>query len=122
MKITESVINRLFYVMREKYGSYWVIALGNDPVENIKLSWMNALSEYNAKDIGNTLDNIKDLFPGRPPNVNQFESAIQSTKHSKPGHTSYQNYNEQPVYKVSKKAGNNYLDKIRAEHGMKCVI
>ena len=119
MKITESVINRLFCVMREKYGSYWIIMIGNDPIANIKTFWMKELGKYTAEDVGKTLSNIKHLFPDRPPNINQFKSALQSTKHSKPGHTSYQTHNEQHVYKVSKNAGNEYLDKIRGNLGQK---
>ena len=119
MKITESVINRLFYVMKEKYGSYWVIMIGNDPIANIKTFWMKELSEYTAENIGKTLGNIKDLFPERPPNIHQFKSEVQSLKHGKSGHESYKSYQQEPVYKVSKKAGNNYLDKIRGDLGQK---
>ena len=49
-KVDESVINRLFWVMRTKYGSKWVMIFINaEKIEAGKVEWLAKLKSYSAQ-------------------------------------------------------------------------
>lgn len=116
MKTTyeEAVIHRLFAVMREKYGSYFVILIGDEPMPVIKARWQEALKDLTAKEIGNALETIKQSFPERPPNMFQFVTFVKNLKHCKIGHGSNKTFDYGEMGRTSLETGNNYLKAIRS--------
>ena len=115
MKTNEAVINKLFWILRNEYGSYWVIALGDEPIAEIKAKWLKLLNRYSAEDIGKTIENVKKMYPKRPPDADQFVKLLKHLKGSRPGHLSNKVWNSRPMEKTN---NTGFRDKIREELGV----
>lgn len=109
------VIDRLFYVMREQYGSYWVILIGDEPIVDVKAKWLKRLNRYSRKDIGKAVDNVKKIYPKRPPDLDQFAALIRQLKGHRPGHQSDVLWPSKPMEKTK---SSGFRDKIREESGI----
>ena len=101
MDVTDRVINKLFWRLREIYGSKWVMLHKTTEEYNAaKAVWLNKLSHYQDNDINKVLDNIKELYPGNPPDIEQFVKTLKYLKGQRPGHLSNQFYSSEPVEKA----------------------
>ena len=115
MKTTEAVIHKLFWVLRNEYGSYWVIYLGNEPIGDIKVKWLKRLNSYSAEDIGKALENVKKIYPKRPPDLEQFVKLLKHLKGTRLGHLSDKLWQSDPMEKTT---ASGFRERIKAECGV----
>ena len=116
MQVTESVINKLFWVMRTKYGSKWVMIFINaEKVEAGKAEWLEKLKPFSAHDIAKTLEHVSEIHPGNPPDADQFVKLLKHLKGSRAGHLSNKVWNSPAM---SKTTNTGFRDKIREELGV----
>lgn len=111
----ERAMDRLFYVLREKYGSYWVILLGDEPIGDIKARWLKRLKRYTNNDIGKAIENVKKIHPKRPPGLDDFVALIKQLKGSRPGHLSDEMWNQE---RMDKTKGSGFRQRIREDYGI----
>lgn len=116
MKTDEAVINRLFWMLRREYGSSWVMIFPNKTAtDKGKAIWLLKLKCFSAENIGKTLKYVKEIYPNKPPDIDQFVSLLKHLKGSRPGYLS----NHLWVSPVIKKTNNTgFREKIRAEFGV----
>ena len=111
MKYQDRLINRLFYVLKQKYGSLWVSAIGD--VEQSKSDWNKALSSVNPKKIALALDKVKEVYPHNPPTATEFAKLVREVSKSRPGHLSFRLWEYQPPQKASLEVARTELKKMR---------
>ena len=111
----KAVIDRLFHVLRCEYGSYWVIAIGDEPIGEIKAAWLKRLNRYSAEDIGKTLKDVKKIYPKRPPDLEQFVKLLKHLKGTRLGHLSDKLWQSDPMEKTT---ASGFRERIKAECGV----
>ena len=115
-KVDESVINRLFWVMRTKYGSKWVMIFINaEKIEAGKVEWLAKLKSYSAQDIAKTIEHVGEIYPGHPPDAANFVKLLKSLKGSRPGHLSNKVW-DSPA--MSKTTASGFRQRIKEEFGV----
>ena len=116
MQVNESVISKLFYVMRTMYGSKWIIIfISPEKIEAGKVEWLAKLKSYSAMDIKKTLDHVKEIHPVSPPDIGQFVKLLKHLKGSRPGHLSNKVWQSKEMEKTNK---TGFRDKIKQEYGI----
>ena len=115
MKTTDRVINKLFYVMRCEYGSYWIILIGDDPITEIKQRWLDVLHIFTAEEIGKAVKSVKQVYKERPPTMIQFVELVNNLKNTKVGHESTKTFNYGEMQKTNK---TGFRDRIKEECGV----
>lgn len=123
MDVDDKVINRLFWWMKDQYGSHWVLLFGSaDQIDVGKELWKSKLKRFNRHDIAKTLDNVKEIHSGKPPNIDQFVSLLKHLKGHRPGHLSnnlwQSRLGELQANKAKLDAGQECLKRIREENGI----
>ncbi len=113
MRITEPVIHKLFAMLRNQFGSYWVMYLGDRPITDVKAEWQAGLKPYTAELVGKVLADLKDMRPERPPTLDQFIKMMKDKKSCKHGHGSNLMWKTPELGKCSRQAADVYLTKLR---------
>ena len=115
METTDRVINKLFYVMRCEYGSYWIILIGDDPITEIKQRWLDVLYVFTAEEIGKAVKSVKQVYKVRPPDMIQFVELVNNLKNTKIGHESIKTFDYGEMVKTDK-AG--FRERIKEQYGV----
>ena len=113
MKLTDKAINRLFYLMRNMYGSYWVMMLGGRETPEIKEQWLKGLDKFTAELIGKVIEDLKLHKPDRPPNLKQFIAMVKAKKTQKAGHLSNKLWITREMSRCSDGVKNKHLLNIK---------
>lgn len=122
MKTNMPCIHKLFYIMRNQFGSYWVMMIGDRPAAEIKKEWLDGLSGFSAELIGKVIADIKTTRPKRPPNLLQIIKMLEDKQRCKIGHESGVNWQEEIVNKCNYTVRDKRMSEInqilnRGEHG-----
>ena len=116
MKVNEQVIVKLFWVMRNQYGSRWIMIFSNgEQIEAGKADWLDKLKVFNANDIAKTLEHVKEIYPGEPPDSTQFVKLLKHLKGSRPGHLSNKVWPSKAMEKTTK---TGFRQRIKEEYGV----
>ena len=115
METTDKVINKLFYVMRCEYGSYWVILIGDDPIMEIKQRWLDVLHVFTAEEIGKAVKSVKQVYKERPPDLLQFFELTKNLKNTRVGHESTKTFDYGEMEKTGK---SGFRERIKEECGV----
>jgi len=81
-----------------------------------KTDWLKELKKFRVSHVRKALKVVKDIYPGKPPTLEQFSALVSNQKNCKPGHGSNKIFETEPGIKenrASESAGKSYLDKIR---------
>lgn len=116
MEVTDQVINKLFWVMRNQYGGSWGM-LFDKPGElaDGKALWKSKLRRFNANNIAKTLEHVKEIHPTTPPDIEQFVKLLKHLKGHRAGHLSNHLW-ESPV--STKTTNKGFREKIKEEFGV----
>ena len=117
MKVTEQVINKLFGWMKKEYGGAWSGQyLQPGETDAAKAAWKKGLSRLTAADIAKGLKVIKQLYPKKPPDLDEFKAMVREAKRQKPGYLSNVIW-EPPVNgpNAKKSSQRAYLNKIKED-------
>lgn len=113
MKTNKAVIDKLFYRMKTKYGSKWILLIGHD-VPATKSLWLGALKMITAEHIGRAIELIQQSYPVEPPTHDEFKIFIDNMKKQKLGHLSDKLWESPVMEKCEQSTGNKYLDDIKS--------
>jgi len=113
MVATEPVIRKLLYRLRERYGSKYVIMVGDDPYPEIVARWAKGCKSLTAESIGKALEKIGERYPKQPPDMDEFVKFVKEVKSTRPGHLSGVTWKQPQMDRCSDKSKNNHLNNIR---------
>ena len=112
-----SVVDRLFYVLKQRYGSNWCMRFTDTADrQDAKLDWLKELKRFNANDIKAALDKLDEKYPHEPPECEQFAELCASTKPVKPSQPkrpAYATLHIEPVKVADRATGAAEMQKIR---------
>ena len=83
---------------------------------DIKQEWLKSLKTYSAQQIGKALSRVKEVYPKKPPNLEQFKALVHSLKNGKAGYQSFnlwKSEDELEENKANLDIGQTYLNQIR---------
>jgi len=116
MDVDDKVINKLFWWMKNQYGSGWVLLFGTaDQIDAGKALWMKKLKRFNAHDIAKTLGKVRKIHPRKPPDIDQFVLLLKHLKGPRLGHLSDKLWISP---KMERTNNTGFREKIKEEFGV----
>jgi len=83
-----------------------------------KTDWLKELKIFNVNHVRKALKVVKNIYPGKPPTLEQFSALATNQKNFKPGHGSNKMFETELGIKENKACsltGKSYLEKIRED-------
>ena len=102
--------------MGDMYGAHWVSRFSGLLIEG-KALWLEELKQFNANNLAKALKVVKDVYPEKPPTLEQFSTLVKNQKNYRPGHESYKLFQSEPDLdknKANQAIGENRLKEIRS--------
>ena len=112
-----SAVDRLFYRMKERYGSNWCMKFTDESDRmDAKLDWYRDLKRYNVDDVKRALDKLDEKYPQQPPELEQFVELCAPAKPKKASQLTrpgYRTLHIEPVKVADRATGAAEMRKMR---------
>ena len=113
-KVSPTVIDLLFRMMKQRYGSKWQIGLvDKDNRMRAKLIWLDRLQKYTAGNVQKAMTKARVMYPERPPTLNEFDDLCNAQKPRRNKQPAYQWLSHEKVERATRATRDAQMKKIK---------